>query len=233
MNKEVPIKKADKIGRFPANYDVPALPQRRLAAVARWAIVVATVEGFAIITLAFAIAALLPLQKVVPMVVGASEKGDQIIRLNPISIENPTADYLTEIQLKNYVTARYAIVGSNAEQEMLWGLNSTVQLMSSTEVYGKFMNEARPDWTRMRQGQQIRKVTIDSVRKLGDQIWQVEYTTFDTAETSAFNADVAPDQRQWVSTYKVSYQPKNVRYDDRLINPLGFTVDAVNDARRY
>src|SRR3546814_3126885 len=57
--------KADKIGAYPRDYDTDALPERRSAALARMMTIVAVTEAFALVAMGFAIAALMPLQKVV------------------------------------------------------------------------------------------------------------------------------------------------------------------------
>src|SRR3546814_7602345 len=107
---------------------------------------VAVTESFALVAMGFAIAALRPLQKVVPIVITSNDKGDEIIRVNPTTLESPTADYVTEIQLRNYVNKRYSVVGSNAEQTINWGPGSVVQLMSAPESYENFMRTAKPEW---------------------------------------------------------------------------------------
>lgn len=222
----------DKIGAIPAVYDTPALPVRRQAAMMRWLTIIAVTQGCAIAGLGFAFAALLPLQKVVPMVVTSGSKGDEIIRLSPVTLNEPTADYLTEISLRQYVQARYTISGSDAEQQILWGPGSAVQLMSTDAVYRDFQNAAMPEYTRMRTEGLVRSVSIASVRKLGPDLWQVEFKTREEAQSSPFGAAPASTTRLWVTSFRTSYEPKNVRYEDRLTNPLGFTISAVSDARR-
>src|SRR3546814_2754852 len=107
------------------------------------------------------------------MVITSNDKGDEIIRVNPTTLESPTADYVTEIQLRNYVNKRYSVVGSNAEQTINWGPGSVVQLMSAPESYENFMRTAKPEWDRLRASGMSRKVRIDSVRKIGEKTWQV------------------------------------------------------------
>src|SRR3546814_16180568 len=84
------------------------------------------------------------------MVITSNDKGDEIIRVNPTTLESPTADYVTEIQLRNYVNKRYSVVGSNAEQTINWGPGSVVQLMSAPESYENLMRTAKHEWARLR-----------------------------------------------------------------------------------
>lgn len=231
----------DKIGAFPRQYDTDALPERRSAAMARYLAIVAVVEGAAILSLSFALAALMPLQKVVPMVVTGNDKGNEIIHINPASLASPTVDYVSEIALRDYVRKRYSIVGNAAEQAINWGQGSVVQLMSTPDAYKAFMAQANPEYERLRAVNTIRTVRIDSVRKLGEHnddkgkqvfTWQVEYSTRDQQETSPMQGAAPAEQHAWVSSFDVTYEDKNVTYNDRLNNPFGVTIASVNDARR-
>lgn len=227
---------SDKIGVYPKDYDTDALPERRTAAFARMAIIIATAEAFAIAGLAFALAALVPLQKVVPMVVASNDRGDEIINLTPSTLESPTVDYVAEIGLRNYVQNRYSIVASASQQQINWGQGSVVQLMSSPDAYKKFRDSALADMQRLRASSMVRKVRIDSVRKIGESTWQVEFITTDQPEEDVFGRSNAvranPVSKTWISTYDIGFAPRNVLYSDRLNNPFGMTVQSVNDARR-
>lgn len=223
----------DQIGVFPKEYDTDALPERRTAAFARILAIVAAVEAFAIVALSFAIAALLPLQKVVPMVVTGNKKGDEVIHINPATFDSPTSDYVAEISLRNYVTKRYSVLASQAEQAVNWGQGSVVQLMSSADVYKKFMNDGKSEYDRLRASQLTRTVRIDSVRKIGDSTWQVEWVATDAPDANAMVAGQPQgESHSYISTFDIGFEPKNVRYSDRLNNPFGVTVTSVNDARR-
>lgn len=224
--------KPDKIGVYPREYDTDALPERRSAALARMMTIIAVTEAFALAGMGFALAALVPLQKVVPMVVASSLKGDEIIRVNPTTLESPTADYVTEVQLRNYVNKRYSIHGSNSEQAINWGPGSVVQLMSSPESYQAFMRAGKVEWDRLRASGMTRKVRIDSVRKIGEQTWQVEFITTDAAEATQFAEQAAGSSQAWVTTFTVDFKSMNVTYADRLNNPFGMVITAANDARR-
>lgn len=227
-------KGGDQIGVFPREYDTDALPERRTAAFARILAIIAAVEAFAIIALSFAIAALMPLQKVVPMVVAGNQKGDEIVHINPATFDSPTVDYVAEISLRNYVTKRSSIVGSAAEQAINWSLGSVVQLMSTEDVYKKFMTEAKVEYDRLRGRQMTRTVRIDRVSKLNDKTWQVEWMSTDLPDQSAMVSGQAQqgENHTWVSTFELKYEPKNVKYTDRLNNPFGVTISSVSDARR-
>ena len=58
-----------------------------------------------------------------------------------------------------------------------------------------------------------------SVNELTDGIWQVEYETRDMYPDST-----EPEIGYWTASLNVGYRRKKVKYDDRLKNPVGFTV---------
>jgi len=235
MNAVNPLKNgraADQIGAFPANYETDALPLRRLAAYSRLISTVAAIEGCAIIALSLALATLLPLQKVVPMVVTASNKGDQIIHINPLTLDAPTSDYVTEVALRDYILRRYSVIGNASAQATQWGPGSPVQLMSAPDVYEKFVTKATPEYALLRQQNMLRTVRIDRISKLGESTWQAEFTTTDATEANPVTPVGGSQSRAWVSTFTVTFEPKNVTYSQRLINPLGLTITDINDALR-
>lgn len=224
--------RAQSVGAYPANYDTDALPQRRLASYARIISIVAAVEGMAIVSLSLAIAAIMPLQKVVPMVVTANPKGDEIIHVNPLTLDSPSAQYLTEIALRKYITDRYSIIGDSNAQMTLWGANSSVQMQSSPEVYKKFIEKAQPEYDAVRGRSMVRNVRINQVSAIGENTWQVEYTTVDETEQNPMTPAGPVTGKSWVATISLKFEPKNVTYSQRLVNPLGLTVVNINEAAR-
>ncbi len=238
--KSAPGASEDSIGRYPSEYDTDALPERRNTAMIRILGIAVGSQALAIVCLALALNAITPLQKVVPMVVTANSKGDEIIRVNPVSLSSPSVDYITEVQLRNYVRDRYEIVGSASEQQIRWDQGSAVQLMSSADVYKAFMEKAAAEMQRLRASNMTRSVRIESARKLGEHVdaksgnqvytWQVEFTTVDTPTTTPMEGQPQGQRRRWVTTYDVGYEAKNVKYGDRLNNPFGMTILSVNDS---
>lgn len=222
----------DGVGVYPRSYDTDALPHRRLAAYARIVSIIAAVEGMAIISLSLAIAAIMPLQKVVPMVVTPAQKGDQIIHINPLTLDSPNAQYLTEAALRKYITDRYSIIGDANAQMTLWGANSAVQMQSDPGVYKAFLDKAKVDYEAMRQKGMIRKVHINQVSAIGENTWQVEYTTNDETEQNPITPAGPVTGKSWVATLTIKFEPKNVTYSQRLVNPLGLTVVNINEAAR-
>lgn len=222
----------EQLGSYPRNYDTDALPHRRLAAYARLLSVIATIEALAIVSLSLAITAIMPLQKVVPMVVTASAKGDEIIHVNPLTLDSPNAQFLTEVALRKYITDRYSIIGDANAQMTTWGANSAVQMQSTPEVYKAFIEKAKPDYEALRSQGKLRKVHINQVSAIGENTWQVEYTTTDEPEQNPITPQGPITGKSWVATLAISFDPKNVTYSQRLVNPLGLTVRNITESAR-
>ena len=223
---------SDVIGAFPRIYDADALPLRRLSAYARIISIVAAVEGVAIVSLSLAIAAMLPLQKVVPLAITSNLKDNEVIHVNPLTLDSPTGDYITEVALRQYITDRYSIVANANQQSTKWAVGGPVQMMSTTKLYQDFVQKAQAQFNFIRTQNLVRSVHIERVSKLGEFTWQVEYTTNDTPEASPVTP-VAPTQsKAWVATMEVHFTPRNVTYSQRLINPLGLLVTQINEAQR-
>ena len=64
-----------------------------------------------------------------------------------------------------------------------------------------------------------RTINILTVNELGQGLWQVEYESHDMYPSSS-----APEINYWTASLRVVYRKKSVKYNDRLNNPVGFTV---------
>src|SRR3546814_7894177 len=93
------------------------------------------------------------------------------------------------------------------------------------------MRTAKPEWDRLRASGRSLKGRSDSVRKIGEKTWQVEFMTTDSADATTFTEQAAGSSQAWVSTYEVDFASMNVTYADRLNNPFGMIVVSANDAR--
>lgn len=220
----------DKIGAVPSSYDTDALPVRRYAALTRGLMIAVIAEGFALAGMSFAFAAIVPLQKVVPMVVSSNKMADEIIHLNPVTVGSPAGDYLTEVELRKYVEDRYSVNASPAQQSI--SVNA-VQMMTDQAALQDYVRKAQSEYNRLRTLNMVRNVSISSVRRLPNtDSWQVEYTTTDQADQPPVTGSQPVEQHSWVSTYQVTFHPQAVRYENRLVNPLGMLITASSDARR-
>ena len=95
-----------------------------------------------------------------------------------------------------------------------------IQEMSTNKVYQDFLdNVAKKAISVIKNQGMERAVKILSVNELADGVWQVEYETRDMYPDSA-----QPEISYWTASLNVGYRRKIVKYNDRLKNPVGFTV---------
>ena len=95
-----------------------------------------------------------------------------------------------------------------------------VQEMSSSAVYAEFLEKtANKAIEIIRTKGLSRSIKVLTVNELGNGLWQVEYETQDMYPNSS-----APDVNYWTASMRVTYRNKTVKHNERLKNPIGFTV---------
>jgi type IV secretion system protein VirB8 len=106
-----------------------------------------------------------------------------------------------------------------AELRRRWGGRGIVAHRSSPEEYSRFVSETAPKYDDIRQKRLMRTVAVHRVSKIADGYWQVEFVTQDFVGGTA-----KVGEQRWVASLTVSYVPREVSWEDRYMNPLGFIV---------
>lgn len=187
-----------------------------------------TARAFAIITaislccniiLILAISQVIPLYRIEPFLLTFQNKEDQVYNIQLVQgLEDEKA--ITEVFVREYVLLRSSFDRDIPEMESRWMPGGQVQEMSSQTVYEDFIrNTANRALELIRTRNLQRTVRILTVNELGRGLWQVEYETQDMYPDSA-----VPDVNYWTANMRITYRPKTVKYDERLKNPIGFTV---------
>ena len=217
----------DRLGAYPAERDVPALEGRRNLWVARAFAIGLFLSLCLNVVLGFAIASLSPLVRVEPMLLTLKDRSEQIVKIEPFERGTTGFELMTEMLVRDYVLSRHEIVRDDAEMRRRWGGRGLVAHRSDPEEYRRFVAESAPRYEQIRQQKLTRTVTIHRVSKIAHGYWQVEFTTtdFDTTETK-----LAEDL--WVASLTVTYVPREVTWEDRYMNPLGFLVTNYSVAAR-
>lgn len=216
----------DRIGAYPKDVDLPTLSERRYLWTARAMAVALTVSLLANTALGFGIAALLPLVRVMPVLIGFHEPSNQVVTLEPLDLEARGLDYMTEFLIRQYVTVRNSVVNDEQEMTRRWGVeNSTMRLMSTDDAYNQFAQETKIAYDRLVQEKFTRSVEILSVSKIAENYWQAEFQTRDHSLLAGLSADQDPTGL-WVASMRIEFHPQRISFDNRLVNPLGFTVTA-------
>jgi type IV secretion system protein VirB8 len=123
--------------------------------------------------------------------------------------------------VRDYVLSRHEILLDEAEMRRRWGGHGLVAYRSTPEEYSRFVAETAPRFDALRQARLVRTVAIHRVSKIADGFWQVSFSTADQAD-----ANHRTNEERWVASLSVSYMPRQVSWEDRYMNPLGFIVTA-------
>lgn len=188
-----------------------------------------TARAFAIITaisiccnivLVLAITQVLPLYRIEPFLLTFENKQEQVYNIQPISGNMEDQKAISEVFVRQYVLLRSSFNRDIPEMEARWMPGGPIQEMSAPAVYSEFLEKtAKKALSIIRTKSLLREVKILSVNELGRGLWQVEYETRDMYPDSK-----RPEVNYWTASMRILYRPKNVKYGERLKNPVGFTV---------
>lgn len=209
----------DRLGIYPAERDVPTLEGRRYLWIARAFAIGMFLSLCLNVVLGVAIGALSPLIRVEPMLVTFKDRSEQIVKIEPFERGTTGFELMTEALVRDYVLSRHEIVLDEAEMRRRWGGRGMVSHRSSPEEYARFVAEAAPKYDENRQMRMVRTVAVRRVSKIAEGYWQVEFVTQDFAGGTSKLAE-----QRWVASLTVTYAPREVSWEDRYMNPLGFIV---------
>ena len=209
----------DVLGPYPAARNVPALEGRRYLWTARAFAIGMFLSICLNVVLGFAIASLAPLVRVEPMLLTLRDKSEQIVRIEPFTKGAKGFDVMTEALVRDYVLSRHEIVLDEAEMRRRWGGQGLVAFRSSTEEYLRFVRDTSPKYEELRPKRIVRSVHIHRTSKIAEGYWQAEFSTIDSDSSG-----VKLMETVWVASLTITYIPREVNWENRFMNPLGFTV---------
>jgi type IV secretion system protein VirB8 len=213
------IDSKDRLGAYPAEKDVPALEGRRYLWIARAFAIGMFLSLCLNVVLGVAIGTLSPLVRVEPMLLTLKDRSEQIVKIEPFERGTSGFELMTESLVRDYVLSRHEVVLDEAEMRRRWGGRGIVAHRSSDEEYARFVAETAPKYEELRQMRLMRTVAIRRVSKIAEGYWQVEFLTQD------FTGGVKQvAEKRWVASLTVGYVPREVSWEDRYMNPLGFIV---------
>lgn len=221
----------DDLGAFATVSDHPPR-ERSLYAALRATTIATIVLTFTNAASIWLIVALFPLQKVQPYLVTFSDKREQIVNIEPAQIDGKAYAVMTEVEVRDYVAGRHTIPSTKSAIDAAWGPRSRLALRMVPDAYKQFVEANKSDLAALRSQGYVRAVEIAAVSRVARDTWQAEFQTVDTPAVASLGAPgdlmsgppMTEVRQTWVATLRVGYEPNRVRYDERLLNPLGFTV---------
>ena len=218
-----------QIGNFLAKHDSSANKKVRSHMETKVLVIMCGILGCLNVIQAVAITQMLPLYKVVPVFVTFSDKADQVVRIEPPSGRIPSINLLVEQNVRDYITFRNTVSADANETVERWG--TRVRMMSTEQVYQDFMKETGPVYNDLRGNNFTRSVSIKAVLQTQPGFFQIEFDTFDRRQGTGLT-DTNETRATWVAQMRVGLAPRNVTHDQRMLNPLGFTVQNYSVARK-
>ena len=255
----------DQLGPYPQNVSDQPSRARIIEKALRSMTIVATVSGLMNIAMIMLVITILPLQRVYPYLVTFKNQDNQVVSVEPLDVNASSLVYATEDNVRDYVVQRHKVTPNQTLMNAQWGPGSRLAARTEDTAYTQFQATSQNELKDILTQKYSRDIDINSVTRINDTLWQVNFTTIDrlasdtipvagvagissaeaAAPTNGLAVNTAPsttaalgaissqDSRQtWVATLRVAYQPKRITYNQRLLNPLGFTVVDYTVARR-
>lgn len=211
----------DELGAYLGVHHTPHAEARQSSAVARLAIIALGVSLSINAVLSVAVLQMFPLYKVVPFFVTFSDKSDQIVTISSPKANLTSLDVLDEANVREYVTMRNTVTFDPQDNVYRWG--GRVKQMSTNDVYSYFMEEMKPIYDVMQQKKFARSVNVKSITRPSPGYWRVTIETVDKRIGSGLT-DSGETRRNFVIDMRTTNLSQTVSYQNRFLNPIGFTV---------
>ena len=201
-----------------SSYSAESLAERRYLWTARAFALVSVVSFLCNIVLLITIFQVIPLVRVQPFMVTFSSKERQVINIQHM-VDLASNRTISEAFVRQYILLSNTFLTDVEEMRSRWLENGPMQEMSSPLVYQAFLENANRALKVISAEKLTRDVKILSSNELSKGIWQVEYETKDITPTTE-----VPTIIHWTAQLRIIFRRKRVPYEERLKNPLGFTV---------
>ena len=174
-----------------------------------------------------AVESLNPLVRVQPFYITTQAKDRQIVNImrpHPALLNDRM---LQESFVRQYIVARFGMGTDVSELERRWGVDGTIQWMSSDSVFTDFLRDYAAGL--IQKSKEIgltRDVDILNVRQIprenGQIVWQAEVRATDMSRSTP-----DPQRTDWLVQLSIRFGQfrRGLTWEERLKNPLGFVVD--------
>ena len=149
----------DKLGLYPENVHVNAMPERRYLWTSRVLVILVCLSIAFNMMLASTIYVLLPQRNAAPQLFKVNQNFSQLEQVQPMEINMPVGDLITELHINEYIMQRYQITADYDELMRRWGKGSAIYWYSASEVFADFEDSDVPfPWPSAALGRQWKKV---------------------------------------------------------------------------
>ena len=128
----------DKLGLYPENVHVNAMPERRYLWTSRVLVILVCLSIAFNMMLASTIYVLLPQRNAAPQLFKVNQNFSQLEQVQPMEINMPVGDLITELHINEYIMQRYQITADYDELMRRWGKGSAIYWYSASDVFADF-----------------------------------------------------------------------------------------------
>ncbi|MCA3269001.1 MAG: type IV secretion system protein [Alphaproteobacteria bacterium] len=215
--RAAPNQGQDRIGAYPANVGVPVLEGKRQLFTTRVFALAFYISMLFNIVLVFAVTQLVPLKRVEPFLVTLQDKSEQVVRIEPINKDASGFQLLLEAMAGEFVKNYEEIVLDTDEQQRRW--REYVRPRMEEDPYVNFMRERVVIYPQLQSAQTAQTVAITRVVRKSQNFVEVYFTT-----SIVDRRGKELDKKAWVGLVKFGFRKQNIGFEERYLNPLGFTV---------
>ncbi|MGD9638141.1 MAG: VirB8/TrbF family protein [Alphaproteobacteria bacterium] len=216
--QEIEQENGSQDSEYLSSYSAESLAERRYLWTARAFALVSVVSFLCNIVLIITIFQIVPLVRIEPFLVTFSNKERQIVNIRH-AVDLTGNRTVSEAFVRQYILISNTFVDDMEEMKARWLDNGPMQEMSAPAVYQSFLENAKKVLAIISSQKLTRDVKILSSNELSKGIWQVEYETTDITPTTE-----VPTITNWTAQLRIIFRRKRVPFEERLKNPLGFTV---------
>jgi len=225
----------EALGSYPRKANAGGMDHRRADKVNRYLAIAGVIMLLIILIMVSLFRVLFPLKQVYPLLLQAKSGQEQIVHVEPFTIDGKVYEHVSEALIREYIDLRHSFVANTDIQTLRWVGKKFVDF-NTPEAYQQFINNDRRAYDTLRQDGYVRDIKISNVAPLDETFWQATFTTIDTKEgTPAVTTINTRDGNQavqarpgfqstWRATMRIKYDPQAVVIENRLVNPLGFKV---------
>ncbi len=215
-------KSPDILGYFPSRVHIESMPERRYLWTSRALVIMASLSISLNMILGSTLYLLLPQRDASPRLFQINKYFSELELVQPAEIFYSVSDLITEEHITEYILLRYIISNDYDELKERWAPGSRIYWYSDRAVYEDFArNDIEYSVAQFKQKSLIRDVTIDWIKPLAMNVWQVQFQTHD------YMPEIdKPITNIWRATMRVGYVRLIFKKkEDAIVNPFGFMVN--------
>lgn len=203
-----------------------ALKERSYLWMARAFGLICIVTLIANLILYSALDSLMPLVRVQPFFITTQDKDQQIIEIIRPNSRVLSSKQLQESFVRQYLVARLGIGSDTEELKRRWGIDGTIQWMSSDSVFTVFLRDYATGLIAQAESEGLTRdveiLNVSEIPRQNEVLWRAEVRLTDRSRSSPI-----PQITEWTIDMRIVFGVlrNGLTYDQRLQNPLGFTVN--------